>query len=553
MQFSVDKKLEEMTHDQKVNELEQMIAAKMVKEFGGSIENAFNFADGDASGAIDKHELRVLLRRLDIQVEDDMIDALMNRYDDDNSHAISAKEFELRYRFHRIRFVKFLEQRQEENELLLSTPYTMLFFVVFVVLLYVRDQTPLKYAMGNGFASNLFDVPSATSGIAFTDIFVFADFYEWVEEVLIPQTLVQSSAFIEGIPLVRDEWGRVSVYGALMGTGLVFKQERSEQAPCDATPLGNLSGTDVCYTAGSAAVGTSFGLPACQAGWPVNDSCYDDSWLPDDARAAVETGFHLDNTTGYSMFKLNASNSIEWNRDVFTAVKERGWVDRQTRRISIEFGTYNGEVSIYSFVSFQMEVLSGGYVQPEIPRAQNLRSAVYEESWLYGLEALWLFLVVLNAITEFREMATAAKEHGGDCKEYWTEDGWNYVDWVQILLAIASSLFFFTIVADTTTLTQEYAAGELVPSALDEPEPLLVHLTSLLDKLLVYRGIALFNMVILLLRFFKAFRGQPRLAVITRTFVIAGVDVAHFLLIFFCILMAFVAAAVFLFGQHVER
>lgn len=50
----------------------------------------------------------------------------------------------------------------------------------------------------------------------------------------------------------------------------------------------------------------------------------------------------------------------------------------------------------------------------------------------YGLEGVWLFLVVLNAITEFREMGTAARENGGDCTEYWTEDGWNYVDWVQV-------------------------------------------------------------------------------------------------------------------------
>ena len=122
----------------------------------------------------------------------------------------------------------------------------------------------------------------------------------------------------------------------------------------------------------------------------------------------------------------------------------------------------------------------------------------------------------------------------------------------QIMLAIASSVFFFTIVYDTSVLTAEYAASELEAAVpLDEPEPLLTHLVALLNNLAVYRGVALFNMVVLLLRFFKAFRGQPRLAVITRTFVIAGVDVAHFLLIFFCILMAFVAAAVFLFGQHV--
>jgi len=537
---------ETLTGDQRLDHLEQLIAEKMVKEFGGSIENAFNFADGDSSGAIDAAEFRVLLRRLDIEVSDDVIEELMDRYDDDDNHAISAIEFELRYRFRRTRFVKFLHERQDERELLLSTPYTMLFFVVFVVLLYARDRTPDMYAIGSGFGANIFDVATETSGVTFNDVQGVSDFYEWVSETLLPQTLIQYNEFTDGIPLVRDEWGRVSVYGNILGTGLVFDQVRSNEVEC-ATALGNVTAPR-CFTSGVST--SSFGLPSCSTS-PDDPSCFDDTHLDPTALDVVNQAFEYNNASETSMFKLNVSNSIEWNMDVFDAIRQRGWIDKQTRHVTIRFATFNGEVSVFSYIALECEFVAGGYIIPTTPRVENVRAAVYDEVWLYGLEGVWLFLVILNAITEFREMASAAKENHGNCAEYWTEDGWNYVDWLQIMLAIASSVFFFTIVAQVSDLVAEYSHSDVVDSR--SPEPMLEHVLDIIHEMSIYRGVALFNMVVLLLRFFKAFRGQPRLAVITRTFVIAGVDVAHFLLIYFCILAAFVAAAVVLFGQHVFR
>lgn len=46
------------------------------------------------------------------------------------------------------------------------------------------------------------------------------------------------------------------------------------------------------------------------------------------------------------------------------------------------FRRYNGEVSVYSYVSFELEFGVGGYIHPNIPRVLNIRSAVYSEWWL---------------------------------------------------------------------------------------------------------------------------------------------------------------------------
>merc|ERR1719353_804190 len=55
--------------------------------------------------------------------------------------------------------------------------------------------------------------------------------------------------------------------------------------------------------------------------------------------------------------------------------------------------------------------------------------------------------------------------------------------------------------------------------------------------------------LVIMLRFFKAFRAQPRLAIVTTTLYNASSDIGHFLLVFLTILLSFSFAGVFLFGR----
>ena len=60
------------------------------------------------------------------------------------------------------------------------------------------------------------------------------------------------------------------------------------------------------------------------------------------------------------------------------------------------------------------------------------------------------------------------------------------------------------------------------------------------------------NLIILMFRFFKAFRANPRLAVVTNTLVKGGVDIAHFFIVFSVIFVSFSAMGAVLFGSRVE-
>merc|ERR1719324_1755943 len=55
-----------------------------------------------------------------------------------------------------------------------------------------------------------------------------------------------------------------------------------------------------------------------------------------------------------------------------------------------------------------------------------------------------------------------------------------------------------------------------------------------------------------MLRLFKAFSAQPRLAVVTRTLWLALPDMAHFFIVFFTIICTYAVMGVLLFGRDFE-
>jgi len=58
--------------------------------------------------------------------------------------------------------------------------------------------------------------------------------------------------------------------------------------------------------------------------------------------------------------------------------------------------------------------------------------------------------------------------------------------------------------------------------------------------------------MVVMARLFKSFDAQPRLAVVTRTMVFAGSDLAHFFIVFLSVYSCMAVNSILLFGQHVE-
>jgi len=154
-------------------------------------------------------------------------------------------------------------------------------------------------------------------------------------------------------------------------------------------------------------------------------------------------------------------------------------------------------------------------------------------------------------------------------------DFWNILDWLQCLLTIAIECYWFYIVAQGYSLVQDYAdshttstnltvttastqaqintALEAAKKAASMRSNVASDLNVLLQNGVIYRYLTIVNILILVIRFFKAFNVQPRLAVISKTLTKSVPDLAHFLVIFICLFMTFVMFAHFVFGHIVPN
>jgi len=189
----------------------------------------------------------------------------------------------------------------------------------------------------------------------------------------------------------------------------------------------------------------------------------------------------------------------------------------------------------------------------------------YNETWLWGLDALWILMVLSLAWSEVQEMRDTAGctkkglehlEKQGDTRttserycDYW-QDGWNYIDWAQVILTLFLSCFWFWIYFDTQEVTAEYVNSGHNSTDNTERNRIVWELDRIGNDVAIYRTLAVLNLFVLMLRFFKAFLGQPRLAIITRTFAVAASDLFHFFIVFVCLFFTFVFAGMFIFGQH---
>lgn len=74
--------------------------------------------------------------------------------------------------------------------------------------------------------------------------------------------------------------------------------------------------------------------------------------------------------------------------------------------------------------------------------------------------------------------------------------------------------------------------------------------SALSDFLVSYRLLLCWYTVLLMVRFFGAFSAQPRLAIVTQTVARAGLELFHFMVVFFVIFFSYAIAGMFMFGRR---
>lgn len=255
-------------------------------------------------------------------------------------------------------------------------------------------------------------------------------------------------------------------------------------------------------------------------------------------------------------------------------LQDAKWIDSTATKMQLAFFTYNAQSSFYvvSILTFERNKFGAvDFGSRYEAFSADPYNTVYPYKFIITADAIFLFMVSFLFISEIMELFPILCRNGirKGCGLYW--NFWNIVDWFNIFTSVIICMVYFvaySAVAEMNVLIQEIPITNLdnclsATSTCDQNLGGGISVLSILDdcatqaiKVGLYfyflRGIVVAFSLSTMLAFFKSFRANPRLRVVTDTLVEAKQDFVHFLVVFISIFLVFVLSGYILFGNRVK-
>jgi len=234
------------------------------------------------------------------------------------------------------------------------------------------------------------------------------------------------------------------------------------------------------------------------------------------------------------------------------------WVNNQTYRVMVSFLAYNGPKDIFVQTNVHFLFARSG----RIWKALTHRSFVLEpySTWeAYLWDILFFSHITLIFVTEMAEVFKELWHAKGDCMAFLREyiSFWNVIDWLSIIMAYTQLGVWFTRYGYVKTLETHVRdfPTELATCTEDACKHFLYD--RLYDDVRIagqwmreQNLLGAFYPVMIVLRLFKAFQSQPRLALVSKTLYNSSGDLAHFGIVFLSAFFSFVLVFMAIFGRE---
>eukprot|EP00929_Paragymnodinium_shiwhaense_P101447 TRINITY_DN6453_c0_g1_i1.p1 TRINITY_DN6453_c0_g1~~TRINITY_DN6453_c0_g1_i1.p1 ORF type:complete len:1133 (+),score=323.86 TRINITY_DN6453_c0_g1_i1:100-3498(+) len=263
----------------------------------------------------------------------------------------------------------------------------------------------------------------------------------------------------------------------------------------------------------------------------------------------------------------------------FQQWREEVWMSQNTSLLDhhiLFFNAYLGAFTDYHLL-FWFEHNTGkkdGIVEMQFSQ-ETFLSDPYRSKWIVIFDGLLIFILVRMFVLEMFELGPAMMNGPDGFMDYW--DFWNAVDWISLTLCFVNIGFWIKICLDVSGPLQEMISAlpstkldteifikkeYLTKDELDElvdRESFETQITELHEysygiasNVLRLRQIVFFNSIVLMMKFFKAFRANPRLNVVIKTITESTVDLVHFMVVFIVIFLVFSIMGYVMFGAAIK-
>eukprot|EP00811_Abedinium_folium_P001507 NODE_1137_length_2592_cov_10.491684.p1 GENE.NODE_1137_length_2592_cov_10.491684~~NODE_1137_length_2592_cov_10.491684.p1 ORF type:complete len:762 (-),score=239.88 NODE_1137_length_2592_cov_10.491684:157-2442(-) len=234
------------------------------------------------------------------------------------------------------------------------------------------------------------------------------------------------------------------------------------------------------------------------------------------------------------------------------------WFTEFTERVEITAVFYNPTLGIYLYSGVNFFIGQSGHIYKLID-VQTAWGRIFETDalWtsvvLWISSALWCASILYIIGKESVEIFTVCRVSGlwGIYHNYISP--WNVVDWVSMIFALFMLVWFGLLLEATSDTDEAYNAvlAASTPST-EQLTTFYLEVEEMVGTFRVLRYMMATYPGIILLRFFKVFSAQPRLAIVTQTAFVAMADMLHYFVVWATIFLAFVLAGMLLFGQDLS-
>lgn len=269
-------------------------------------------------------------------------------------------------------------------------------------------------------------------------------------------------------------------------------------------------------------------------------------WVPAEAEDDATYEFHL-----YPWMPLS---EIEAR---LAYLQQRGWLDKNSNMLTVRVLFLNNELGRPRLAQMIVKFCfsRGGAIYWRI-EMETLFLEVFPPGYMSKMaDFCWLCVLVLTSMISCRRAFIALRQSKFSshvltpsvCLEWFIIIlGWAYVAGLVVMGQKISVLKKDLEVQMRTASDAPMAELEEANRALGKAA------VEMIDYMGTYRYSINFYCLILIFRFFTAFRVQPRLAVVTNTLIAVAADLFHFLFIFTPCFVAYVISGNILFGRRIR-
>mmetsp|Transcript_94736 Transcript_94736/g.203489 ORF Transcript_94736/g.203489 Transcript_94736/m.203489 type:complete len:1171 (-) Transcript_94736:72-3584(-) len=516
-----------------------------------NVQELFNVLDQEERGEVALEDLQVLRSVPDVTLTQADIEDLMKDCDKDGSGRVSPDEFYKALTQGEVAFsllmdslnkksrevntaecdreslIDYLHEEYDTSSALWSMPQTMLLFLIFFLMVTLHLDVTTAYNMQSGLlneiegegAPYLHDHPDAI-------VHDVPTLWQWM------QTSMASAAFKNDL----NVWpypGRIGSFNQMVG-GIVLSKYEASPTPC-------------------------------QAG--------------DEFRAIYDTQtngmcHHINPSeepeTEYLLYHEKVEDLIEH----MVRLQNENWIDQNTTMLDMGILFYNGHLKAFTAHHLEFHFVDSGYVKILFSQ-ETFLAEPYHDPLMIIPDLIFCFIIFRMFYSELKELVPACLNGLDGFMDYL--EFWNVVDWVSIIFGIVVMVFWgMTCQAVNTGLpetigklptreldnqirinnntflsyndTEAVSPHSFIHDALDEVHLQMDKCASLHE---LVRQLVFFYMFVLMMKFFKAFRANPRLNIVIKTIEVATVDLAHFAIVFLVIFCVFSSAGYIMFGNKI--